>query len=1546
MSPTIKPDPDQQRVLDALPKGPLRVVAGAGTGKTSTLQAAVEALLKRPARDYPIDHLLALTFNEGAAEHLSRKIVEVAGAEIASSQTPEEPWIQTFHAFARRLLAECGARLGLAPDLELYDDLEQKRAFGRIIEAYLAGKIPVESAPTIERVKPFEGAARDFVSRLLDELVTPEQFLSIAEEKLRDDRNVGASEREESRAWIRLLHALYVAYRKDLDDSNRLDYGSLLVRTFLALRAFPTVLERYREKFRFIFVDEFQDTNAAQLEILRLLSPRFENVLVVGDKRQSIYEWRGARPENFDEIGDESAEIPLTRNYRSVGEILEVSDAIIARDPEFATLPSLRAEGRGAANEPRVFLFEHETREAEFVAREIRRLVGSGSYRRNEVVLLLRSVQSASKPYEDAFRALSIPYRTVGASGFYDRQEVGDVLAYLRVIHDPYDDTSLWRVLQNAPVALDDDALHRLRQRARRLGVPLFDALAGMSEPAAKSVHATLRDLITDQSRFTPSELLFHTLDRSGYRKYVMSGIDDAPRRLGNLKKLYEIARNFEDRDVFHSLGDFLAIVDFALESEHPEAEAALSEDEDAVRILTIHQAKGREFPVVFVGRLQAPTFPTNVRRPEFVFDREYGFARRDVKPYDTLFEPAIRQNHAREERRLLYVAMTRAKDRLYLTRSKNRGSTDFFAEAQALAVEMPHAIRVISATEAFDFTLPAATPLPAVTIEPHEIIAQTQEALARSGVAAPIRERADVDIPLSFTALSTFLRCPLEYAQAYVLGVPPAPVDEELEARGAAALGTLVHDTIRAWNESGRAVDLDRTLEIRAAATAAPEALVEQARSILARYREDPGPPGTTYEREFTLRVEVPGAMVRVRGFIDELHLSDGRCRVVDWKTNRRFEPEKYELQMKLYAAACLDLFAERGVTEVDTELRFLRVGERRPATYRRADLGETLDVVRRAAAAIVERRFAPPPREIRDCKFCRFGGPLGACPENLARAGAPATKAFPDEPAAYHRRFYELLTEEQAAQLRGRDSARALPVEKRVEAGRAIANLRLEGAGPQILTSGERQFRFACDNSSRFREGDLVRLHRGNFDDDRFAVGQIEKIGPTEVIIRVRERSDPGTVTVIDEESSNTVIDVMKDALLGVLREPESPRTQIILGTREPSFASIVETTRLGDPHQDLAIARALAARDFALVHGPAGTGKTTVIATLVRDLVRGGARVLLSAYTNRAVDHALGKVRESGVSGLIRVGRPTVVAPELAGVLLDESVSPRGRERLLDGARVVAVTAASASRALVRNAGHFDVAIIDEASQMPEPLALAPIARADRFVLVGDHLQLSAVLESAEAERGGLALSLFERLIESAPIASTMLQRQYRMNARIAEFPSREFYGGKLVAGNATVAALRLEPRDDSWKRSRLAPALDPDRPFAFVDCGDEVSIARVLVDGLLAMGVAPAQIGVIAPYRAQVVALRHALPPDVLADTVDRFQGSDREAVILSTGTTSGEIPDLLRSPNRLNVALTRAKRKLIVLGDATLTGDARYERLVRHARDEGAIVTTA
>jgi len=422
------------------------------------------------------------------------------------------------------------------------------------------------------------------------------------------------------------------------------------------------------------------------------------------------------------------------------------------------------------------------------------------------------------------------------------------------------------------------------------------------------------------------------------------------------------------------------------------------------------------------------------------------------------------------------------------------------------------------------------------------------------------------------------------------------------------------------------------------------------------------------------------------------------------------------------------------------------------------------------------------------------------------------------------------------------------------------------------------------------------------------------------------------------------------MLTALHDTVLKSNNDRKDILFGRRDPAFDDGRETFIDNNEGQNQAVNLAVNARDCALIHGPPGTGKTYTIARLIRALVDRGDRVLLTAFTNRAVDNAVEALREQGFENICRVGTDTGIREDMLDLQLETRGEPHERAAELQNAPVVAATTASCGSRVMREQA-FDVAVVDEASQLTEPAALAALNRADRFVLVGDHEQLPPVVQSVDSDSetetaaadvtdgNPLSTSLFERLIDDYPEAAVMLTSQYRMSQRIQAFSSAEFYDGALRPATGTVAAQSLAEVCDPTQ----LPAELRDQ-VTFLDPGGKrvgntnpVEADRVaeIVDAFVAAGVEKSDIGVIAPFRAQVAEISRRV--GVTVDTVDRFQGSSKEIIIVSFVATGRLEGPLFEDHRRINVALTRAKKGLVLVGDReALTVDPFYNRMLQWA----------
>ncbi|MFB6146934.1 MAG: AAA domain-containing protein [Halobacteriaceae archaeon] len=463
----------------------------------------------------------------------------------------------------------------------------------------------------------------------------------------------------------------------------------------------------------------------------------------------------------------------------------------------------------------------------------------------------------------------------------------------------------------------------------------------------------------------------------------------------------------------------------------------------------------------------------------------------------------------------------------------------------------------------------------------------------------------------------------------------------------------------------------------------------------------------------------------------------------------------------------------------------------------------------------------------------------------------------------------------------------------------------------------------------ASKIREGDTVLASAGDPVTGAAELARVETLTAERVAVTA---SEPVELRRVDVYPSEFSVDRMLTALHDAVLKSDRRRRDVLFRQADPAFRDADRSFDGPNPAQTDALNRALNAEDYALIHGPPGTGKTYTIARLVAELVDGGQQVLLSAFTNRAVDNALESVRAAGVEGAVRVGTETGVREDMLDVRLDESGDPADRAAALRDAPVVAATTASCGSRTMRDCA-FDVAVVDEASQLTEPDALAALNRADRFVLVGDHHQLPPVVR-AEA----MDTSLFERLIDEAPEAAVLLDRQYRMPQRVQAFPSRQFYDGALRPADQRVAGQSVADLADP---DALPPALrDPvsfhhveGTPDAHTDA-DEADRVADIVDQFLDAGVPASEIAVVAPFRAQVGDLARSLPEGVVVDTVDRFQGSSQGVVVVSFVATGDLDGPIFEDHRRLNVALTRAQKALVLVGDAAaLRSEQPYADLV-------------
>ncbi len=587
------------------------MVAGAGSGKTRVLTRRIAHLLA--SGDAAPWEILAITFTNKAADEMRRRVVELVGSRA------ERMWVSTFHSACLRMLRVHAGRVGYESAFTVYDDADSRR----LVEL-------VEDELNIDTKRLAPRAVAAVISQAKAELVGPARFA--------EEASWGAD------PFQRRIGEVYTEYQRRLKAANAMDFDDLLFQAAVLLQTCDDVLEAYRRRFRHILVDEYQDTNHAQHELVLLLGREHGNVTVVGDSDQSIYRWRGAEIANileFEAAFPNATTVLLEQNYRSTQTILDAANAVIANN--LGRRPKqLFTEGEAGERLCR-YRAEDERDEASFVAHEILRLRASEKLSYGDVAVFYRT-NAQSRAVEEELIHQGIPYKVVGGTRFYDRREVRDLLAYLRVIANPDDEISFRRIVNVPKRGIGQTSLLRLASAAASSRTPIGRMLehaeeAGVSGRAlkgAQELSALLRELRTAAAEIPPGDLVELVAKRSGYLdELAAEHTHEAEGRIENIAELAGVAKEYE------RLSELLETV--ALVSDSDE----LDNDGSRVSLMTLHTAKGLEFPAVFLIGMEEGIFPHS----------------------RTLGEPL----ELEEERRLCYVGITRARRFLYLTHAWSR---------------------------------------------------------------------------------------------------------------------------------------------------------------------------------------------------------------------------------------------------------------------------------------------------------------------------------------------------------------------------------------------------------------------------------------------------------------------------------------------------------------------------------------------------------------------------------------------------------------------------------------------------------------------------------------------------------------------------------------------------------------------------------------------------------------------------------------------------------------------------------------------------------
>jgi DNA helicase II / ATP-dependent DNA helicase PcrA len=606
---------ERQREAVSHADGPLLILAGPGSGKTRVIVHRIAYLLEA-LHVYP-SRILAVTFTNKAARELRERLDALVGAQNARSLS-----VGTFHAMCARWLRRDGKQLGLDPAFAIFDDNDQLDLIKQVLREF-----------EIDEKRASPRAVLSVISHAKSELVGPEQYAH-----------------EAQGPWQETVARVYARYVDLLQRNHALDFDDLLGVTVQLFREVPDVLEHYQNRFQHVLVDEFQDTNIAQYEIVKLLTRTHRNVCVVGDEDQSIYSWRSADIRNilnFEKDYPDLKIVVLEQNYRSTSTILQVARAVISPN-------KLRKEkSLWTRNEAGLPVTVHEAYneqdEAQYVLREIQRLNRSQRVPLNAIALMYRT-NAQSRAVEDAFVRAGLPYRLVGGTRFYERKEIKDVLAYLRLVQNPFDTVSLTRVINVPPRGIGQKTVQELLRWSAAQGIAPYDAMQRAAEgPFTTRVLELFRGFLelieplrAAAVERTVSETLHTLIERTGYARYLQDGSEEGEERLQNVEELLTKAQEYDELTPESGLASFLEEVSLVQDVD------ALEEGtKDAVTLITLHAAKGLEYPYVFLLGLEEGVLP-------------------HARSVDD-------SRQLEEERRLFYVGITRAMKGLYLVHAFRR---------------------------------------------------------------------------------------------------------------------------------------------------------------------------------------------------------------------------------------------------------------------------------------------------------------------------------------------------------------------------------------------------------------------------------------------------------------------------------------------------------------------------------------------------------------------------------------------------------------------------------------------------------------------------------------------------------------------------------------------------------------------------------------------------------------------------------------------------------------------------------------------------------
>jgi len=948
--------------------GPLLIIAGAGTGKTTVVTERIKYLIS--SGKAKAGEILALTFTEKAAREMEERV------DIALPYGYSEMWISTFHSFCDRVLRAEAIHIGLSPDYKLMSEAETIQFLIQNLFKFDLKYFRPLGNPT----KFVEGIAQHF-SRLKDEDISPSEYMRWAKAQISNSlpsgqaglprRQAGKFQNEEAEKYLELAKA-YQTYEELKIKEGVMDFGDLITNTLRLFRTRKNILRQYQEQFKYILVDEFQDTNYAQNELAILLAGERQNITVCADDDQSIYRWRGAAISNviqFKKRFPKAKIIVLIKNYRSTQLILDHAykliqnnnpDRLEAKEKINKRLISVRKNEQF----PIKFIYtDRVENEAEAVAKEIENLIHQKSGKNLEykdIAILVRANNHA-EPFIRALSRHGIPYQFLGPGQLFRQPEVKDLIAYLKVLYNFEDNVALYRVLSMEIFDISPRDLAAIINYSRRFNLTLFEACEQVEKIfVSQKTRETVKKFVEMVHRHlkllpkeTAGQILYYFLEDSGLlKKLTEYKTPLEEKQAQNISKFFDRLKTYE---VDHEDASVFAVVDWInLSMKLGESPLAADFDwtgENRVNILTVHSSKGLEFPVVFLVNLVAGRFPTYERREQIPIPEALI---KEILP--------VGDYHEQEERRLFYVGMTRAADRLYFT------AANYYGEGKRERKISPFVIEALGKN--------AIEQAGNLVIEEKQLSLLEWNKPKEPEIPSGTNQTVNY---LSYSQIETFNNCPLQYRYRYIQRIPVPP-------SAAQSFGDSIHKTLRDFYKlvkEGKRPNEEDLIELLSknwikegyASKSHEEKSRKEGEKILRSfYQKEFNPKVIPHLLEHPFVVKISPDL-KIGGKIDRVDKLGKTIEIIDYKTGKAWEQKEVDnsLQMSVYALAAVNLGIFEGKPEeIILSFYFLENGEKKSTRRTSQQLSLIKEELVKKAKEIQESKFEAKPSNM--CDFCEY--------------------------------------------------------------------------------------------------------------------------------------------------------------------------------------------------------------------------------------------------------------------------------------------------------------------------------------------------------------------------------------------------------------------------------------------------------------------------------------------------------------------------------------------------------------------------------------------